>query len=131
LSEVEKIRLAEAHFARAREALAKGDETAAVLWSNLCAEVAMECIARQNDMDLRKDHFLRASAARRLFEAGILDEDLTSLLIRLNNERKHAVYEARSPDLKGRTWEQVMEHLGRLVAVASQAAQASEPDTPG
>lgn len=89
----------------------------------------MECIAGQNGIDLRKSHFRRASVARRLFELGVLDEDLTSLLIRLNNERKHAVYEARRPDLRGRTWEQVMERLGGLVTVASEVTQASGPDT--
>jgi HEPN domain-containing protein len=112
--------LAEAHLLRARLALEVGDETAAVLWSNLSAEVAVDCIAARNDIDPRKDHFRRASAARRLFEAGILPEDLTDLLIRLNNERKHAVYEAKAPDLRGRTWEQVLDRLAELVEVAAR-----------
>ena len=55
----------------------------------MCAEVAVDYIARQNAIDSRRDHFLRASAARRLFEQGVLpEEDLADLLIRLNNKHQ-------------------------------------------
>ena len=116
--------LARAHLARAKEALAAGDETAAALWSSLCAEVAVATVAEQRGIDTRKDHFRRASIARRLFELGALPDDLTDLMIRLNNERKHGVYEGRAPDLRGRSWDQVFDSLERLID-AAEAAPAS------
>lgn len=118
-----------AHLSRARDALKEGDETAAVLWSNLCAEVALESIAASHGINSRREHFRRASAARRLFEMGVLDEDLAGLLIRLNNERKHATYEGRAPDLRGRTWKSVLDSLADLVAVAVRSGERSASDT--
>jgi len=120
--------LAKAHLARAREAVEVGDETSAVLWGNLCAEVAVECIAAARGINTRQDHFRRASAARRLTEAGVLESEVADLLIRLNNERKHAVYDGRPPDLRGRSWEQVFDELGRLVATAFDATVSAERD---
>jgi HEPN domain-containing protein len=120
--------LAEEHLSRARQALESGDETSAVLWSSMCAEVAITCIGARNGIDVRNDHFQRASAARRLFEMGILPDDLADLLIRLNNERKQATYDAKLPDLRGRTWQQVMDCLAQLVAVAADSEGPTEVD---
>lgn len=120
--------LAEAHLRRARNALREGDETAAVLWGNLCAEVALDQIAAARGIDSRGEHFRRSSVARRLHEIGTLDEDLGDLLIRLNNERKHAIYEGRPPDLRGRSWDSLLDSLTELVAAAARAAERPAPD---
>lgn len=120
--------LAKAHLSRARNALELGDQTAAVLWSNLCAEVALEVIATSRGIDSRKEHFRRASIARRLFEMGAIGEDLGDLLIRLNNERKHATYEGLPPDLRGRSWESVFDSLAELVNVAFLPSGQPAPD---
>lgn len=119
--------LAEEHLSRARNAVEVGDFTAAVQWANLCAEVAVECIAAKHDIDSRRDHFRRASAARRLHETKVLDKDLAELLIRLNNERKHATYEGLQPDLRGRSWQDVLDSLSALVAAAAGSAPGDEP----
>ena len=116
----DEIELARAHLARARHALEEGDETAAVLWCNLSAEIAIAYTAAAQGVDSRKDHFRRATLAKRLFEMGVLPEDLADLMIRLNNERKHGVYEGRSPDLRGRSWEEVFASLERLVQAAER-----------
>jgi len=126
MTDVADPNLADAHLARARRALAEGDDAAAIMWSSLCAEVAMDRVAAGNGIDARKDHFRRASVARRLFEMGVLPEDLGDLLIRLNAERKQAVYEGHAPDLRGRTWEQVLDSLAELVDIASRAAGPAE-----
>jgi HEPN domain-containing protein len=110
--------LARAHLLRARQALTSGDETAAVMWANLCAEIAVRQVAEARGLEVRGDHFRRASLARRLFELGALPEDLADLMIRLNNERKHGVYEGRAPDLRGRSWEEIFTSLERLIAAA-------------
>lgn len=102
-----------------------GDQAAAVLWSSLCAEVALESIAASRGIDSRQEHFRRASAARRLHEMGVLEEDFANLLIRLNNERKHATYEGIPPDLRGRSWGSVFDSLAELVAVARSNAGKS------
>ncbi|HEU5105663.1 MAG TPA: hypothetical protein VFU11_07455 [Solirubrobacterales bacterium] len=117
--------LAKTHLERARQALSFGDETAAVLWCNLCAEVAVTHVADVRGLDARKDHFRRAVLARRLFEQGALPEDFADLMIRLNNERNHAAHEGLSPDLRGRSWEEVFAALERLVDVATEAEPAS------
>ena len=119
------IELSRAHLDRARHALEMGDETAAVLWCNLCAEIAIAHVAAGQGIDPRKDHFRRATLAKRLFERGELPEDLADLMIRLNNERKHGVYEGRSPDLRGRSWEEIFDSLERLIQVAAKATPAS------
>jgi len=75
-------------------------------------------IASAQGIDVRNNHFRRASAAKRLFEMDVLPEDFADLLLRLNNERKHAVYDGRSPDLRGRTWEEVLDQLTVLVELA-------------
>jgi HEPN domain-containing protein len=120
VSQVSLAALAAAHLDRARLAREQGDETAAVLWSSLCAQVAITSIAAEHGVETRKDHFQRSSAARRLFDTGVLEEDVGDLLIRLNEERKYAIYDGRPPDLRGRNWEQVFEALGRLVDVAGR-----------
>lgn len=117
--------LAGEHLKRAREAFAAGDETAAVLWSNLCAETAVAHVAAASGLESRQDHFQRATMARKLFELGALPEDLGDLMIRLNNERKHGVYEGRAPNLQGRSWEQIFESLERVVHAAVAAAPSS------
>jgi HEPN domain-containing protein len=125
LRQQDEVALARAHLERARTALGEGDETAAVLWCNLCAELAVAHVAAVQGIDTRRDHFRRASLARRMYEVGAVPEDLGDLMIRLNNERKHGVYEGRAPDLRGRTWEQVFDSLERLVEAA---AEAKAPD---
>jgi len=115
--------LAAKHLERARQGFDAGDETAAVVWSSLCAQVAIALIAREHGVDTRRDHFQRASAARRLFDTGVLEKDVGDLLIRLNEERKCAIYDGRAPDLRGRTWEDVFDVLGYLVEVAGRSAQ--------
>src|SRR6476659_1264126 len=101
------VALSESHLERARKALDQEDETAAVLWSNLCAEIAVAYLAAARGLDSPPDHFRRATLAKKLFELGDLPEDLGDLMIRINNERKHGVYEGRLPNLQGRSWEQV------------------------
>ena len=71
------------------------------------------------------DHFRRATLARRLFELGALPEDLGDLMIRLNNERKHGVYEGRSPNLHGRSWEQILGSLEHVVEAAAEVERAN------
>ena len=114
------------HLARARHALDLGDETAAVLWCSLCAEAAVDKLAERRGIDTRKNHFRRASLARRLSESGVLDDDLGDLLIRLNNERNHATYEGHQPDLRGRSWDYVLACLDDLVAAACRAEGSAE-----
>jgi HEPN domain-containing protein len=120
LARVDEISLARLHLERAHQALAAGDETAAVLWANLCAELAVAHVATARGLESRPDHFQRASLAKRLFELGALPEDLGDLMIRLNNERKHGLYEGRLPNLQGRTWEEIFASLERLVQTAAR-----------
>lgn len=120
MRERDEIELARTHLDRARQALEGGDETAAVLWCNLSAEIAIRHAAAAQGIDSRKDHFRRATLAKRLFEMDVLPEDLADLMIRLNNERKHGVYEGRPPDLRGRSWEEVLDSLERLVQAAAR-----------
>jgi HEPN domain-containing protein len=119
------VSLAGAHLDRARRALEAEDETAAVLWSNLCAEIAVAHVAAARGLDSPPDHFRRATLAKRLFELGALPEDLGDLMIRLNNERKHGVYEGRPPNLQGRSWAQVFQALERVVAAAAEGPSTS------
>lgn len=122
LTNGEGARLAAEHLARARVALEREDEVAAVTWSYACAEIAIGQIAAARGLDSRNEHFRRATLARRLYELGGVPEDLADLMIRLNNERKHGMYEGRKPDLRGRTWEEVFAQLEKLVRVAREAA---------
>jgi hypothetical protein len=110
--------LAADHLGRARAAYAVDDWTAVVLWAALALEAAVATSAARLGMDDRKDHHRRATLARRLHEQGVLPEDLGSLLIRLNTERKHAVHEGRQPDLRGRDWDSVLDSIERAVAAA-------------
>lgn len=82
-------------------------------------------MALTRGMDTQQSHFRRASLARRLFEEGALDEDLGSLLVRLNTERKLAVYDGRVPDLHGRSWPDLLQSLDRLVAAVEVDARRS------
>lgn len=56
-----------------------------------------------------------------------MDEDLGSLLVRLNEERKRAVYDGREPDLRGRSWPDLLDAVDALVAVARKDADAETP----
>jgi HEPN domain-containing protein len=120
-------RLAGEHLARARDALDRGHTVEAVVWSSTAAEVAVKALAENRGIDTRRDHFRRASLARRIHEEGIIEADLGSLLIRLNNERKHALYEARQPDLRGRDWNEVLDAVGTLVVAAQREAAGERP----
>jgi HEPN domain-containing protein len=115
-----KPQLARAHLDRARHAVDEGESVQAIVWSALCAEVAVDAIAASSGIDTRKDHFRRASISARLHEQGLLESDLRSLLIRLNDERKRAVYGGATPDLRGRSWSDVLSRLEDLVEVAEE-----------
>jgi HEPN domain-containing protein len=118
------VSLARDHLERARAALSRGDSVEAVVWSALCAEIAIDALAAAAGIDTRKDHFRRASMASRLHEQGLVETDLRSLVIRLNDERKRAVYEGGEPDLRGRTWAETLAALEVLVVAAEQATGA-------
>ena len=100
------------------------DYTAAIVWANACAEMAVAHVAAVKGVESRPDHFQRANLARRLFELGALPEDLGDLMIRLNNERKHGLYEGREPNLQGRSWEEIFDALERLIEAADRAGAA-------
>jgi HEPN domain-containing protein len=112
--------LAADHLHRARAAREQEDWTAAVQWAALALEVSVAATAARAGIDDRQDHRRRATLARRLHEQGKLPEDLGDLLIRLNTERNHAVHEGKSPDLRGRDWDAVLDSIERAV----EAAQA-------
>jgi hypothetical protein len=99
------------------------------MWMSLAAEVAVSALAAHRGLDTRKNHLRRATVAIRLYELGDLDEDLRALLIRLNEERKAVHYHGRTPDLRGRDWDQVMQQLTGLVAAAQSAASEVPPES--
>lgn len=123
----ELVALARAHEARAADAIRVRDETAAVLWLALAAEVAVDVLARAMGTDPRRDHHRRATLARRAFERGLVSDDLGSLLIRLHTERQRAAHHGVGPDLRGRTTEDAARGVAVLVAAAERAAQALDP----
>jgi len=110
--------IASEHLARARAAHEANDPTATAVWAALALESAISITARKLGIDDRKDHYRRSTLARRLYESGHLPEDLSSVLIRLNTERKLAVHEGKKPDLRGRDWEMVLDAVARAVAAA-------------
>jgi hypothetical protein len=117
-STADLARLAADHLVRANDAVARDAFLEAVVWANLAAEVGITALAQSRGIDTQQDHFRRASLARRLHEDGVLPEDLGSLLVRLNDARKHAVYDGHEPDLRGRSWPDVLRAIGDIVAVA-------------
>lgn len=117
-STADLARLAADHLDRANDAAGRSAFVEAVVWANLAAEVGITALAKGRGIDTQHDHFRRASLARRLHEDGVLPEDLGSLLVRLNDARKLAVYDGREPDLRGRSWPDVLRAIGQIVAVA-------------
>jgi hypothetical protein len=117
------IELASAHQVRGSQALVAGDSTAAVVWLALAAEAAVDVLADAMGADSRKNHHRRATLARRAFDQGLVDEDLGSLLIRLNTERQRAVHDGTPPDLRGRRLEDVAEAVAALIRAAARSAE--------
>jgi hypothetical protein len=115
-------RMAAEHVERARRAVAEGDHTAAITWLHLAAESAVVALALHHGLAPAYGHWQRSNAARALVDRGVLDPAVPPLLIRLNTERKAAVYEGRPVDLRGRTLEGVLADVDALVAVATRRA---------
>ena len=108
--------LAREHLEVAREDLDGGrigDALSALFYAG---EAAIVAVAEANDIDTKRNHRLKASAARELHEKGILDEDFSGLLRELNQGRKDHWYEGDDPDLD---LEEAYERVESLV-LASQ-----------
>jgi hypothetical protein len=117
-STADLAQLAADHLVRAHNAVAREAFLEAVVWANLAAEVGIPGVGGGWGFDTQQHHYRGASGARRLHEDDVLPEDLGSLLVRLNDARKLAVYDGREPDLHGRSWPQVLRAIGDIVDVA-------------
>jgi uncharacterized protein (UPF0332 family) len=94
-----KANLARDHLEVARDDLdgaRMGDALNALFYAS---EAAVVALAEANGIDTKKNHRLKASAAKELHDKGVLDEDFSSLLRDLNQGRKDHWYEGEEPDL--------------------------------
>ncbi len=108
--------LAREHLEVAREDLDGGrigDALSALFYAG---EAAIVAVAEAHGIDTKKNHRLKASAAKELHEKQILDDDFSGLLRELNQARKDHWYEGDEPDLD---LEDAYEHVETLV-LASQ-----------
>lgn len=91
--------LAGEHLEVAREDLDGGRSGDALNALFYAAEAAVVALAEGAGIDTKKDHGLKASAAKKLHERNVLDEDFSGLLRELNQGRKDHWYEGEEPDL--------------------------------
>ncbi|HET7444386.1 MAG TPA: HEPN domain-containing protein [Solirubrobacterales bacterium] len=94
-----KAELASDHLEVARDDLdgeRMGDALNALFYAS---EAAVVALAEEHHIDTKKNHRLKASAAKELFEKGILDKDFSTLLRELNQGRKDHWYEGEEPDI--------------------------------
>jgi HEPN domain len=83
------------------------------------AEAAVVAIAERHKIDTKRQHELKADAAVRLHEAGVLGENYGPLLRALNQARKDIWYEGEEPELN-----EDLENIAAEVEALVAAAQA-------
>jgi uncharacterized protein (UPF0332 family) len=91
--------LARDHLEVARDDLDGGRLGEALNALFYAAEAAVVALAQENGIDTKKNHGLKAAAARALHEKGIVESDFSGLLRALNQGRKDHWYEGDEPDL--------------------------------
>jgi HEPN domain-containing protein len=117
-----KHRLAREHLDTARRELAQGAIVPAIMFLHLAAEAAVVALAERQGIDTRKRHDLKAEAAHRLFELGVVSDDRSEPLRALNQTRKDATYEGEEPDLGRAELEGLFEKLEAVVRVAEETS---------
>lgn len=73
-----------------------GDALNALFYAS---EAAVVALAEANGIDTKRNHGLKASAAKKLLEKGVLKDDFGGLLRDLNQGRKDHWYEGDDPQL--------------------------------
>lgn len=94
-----KDQLAREHLEVAREDLDGGRLGDALNALFYAGEAAVVALAEANGIDTKKNHRLKASAAKELYDRKIIEGDFSSLLRDLNQGRKDHWYEGDDPDL--------------------------------
>lgn len=110
-----RVELARQHLETARRHVeddAVGDAVNALFYA---AEAAVDGLAAVHDIDTKKLHHLKASAATELHERGVLEENLAPLLRQLNQARKDIWYEGDDPDFGSQSLGDVFAEVERLV----------------
>jgi HEPN domain-containing protein len=113
-----KIEVAREHLKKAREEAAQGDVRAAVVWAFPALEAAIDALAEDRGIAITKDHWKRKQTAEKLRDQGAFDQDLSSLHLLLNEERKGIAYDGEDPDLGGRTIGEVLDEIEAAVEIA-------------
>jgi uncharacterized protein (UPF0332 family) len=119
MSPKEKSVLAREHLEVAREDLDDGRVGQALNALFYSAEAAVVALAEINGIDTKRNHRLKATAAKELHEKGVLDQDFSGLLRDLNQGRKDHWYEGEEPDVD-------LEDAYAEVEVLVDAAQGGE-----
>ncbi len=99
MSPKEKSVLAREHLAVAREDLDEermGEALNALFYA---AEAAVVAVADANGIDTKRNHRLKATAAKELHESGLIEDDFSELLRELNQGRKDHWYEGEEPEI--------------------------------
>lgn len=91
-----------------------GDALNALFYAS---EAAVVALAEVHGIDTKKNHRLKASAAKELYEKGILEEDFGPLLRELNQGRKDHWYEGEEPEID---LEDAYDDVERLVDTAQE-----------
>lgn len=117
MSPKDKRQLAHEHLEAAQHAVSDERLNDAVNALFYASEAAVVALANQHDIDTRQRHSLKANAAGKLYERGILEEDFRPLLLALNQARKDIWYEGEEPEL-GDGIEDMLAHVERLVDAA-------------
>ena len=118
-----KAAAARAHLERALVAQDAEDRGACVVWLSASAQAALDAVAAAAGIDTARSAHRRAAVARQLHDDGLLPDDLLPLLVRLNDERKQVLYEGREPNLRDRSWPDVLAAVSGLVHAAEVAEQ--------
>jgi len=117
-----KHALAREHLDRALRHIDDDDEQDAVSSLFYAAEAGLVAVADAQGIDTKKQHGAKAKAAAQLHADGVLDEDFSSLLRDLNQQRKDVWYEGEPVDFADRSIEEVAAEVERLVVAAEETA---------
>lgn len=97
---------------------AEGDAVNALFYA---AEAAVDGLASAHGIDTMRHHGVKAEAATKLHQQGVLDKDFAPLLRQLNQARKDIWYEGDEPDFGDLTLGDVLNEVEALVEATEEA----------
>lgn len=118
-----KMQVAREHLTKAQEEAMGGDVRDAIQWSFASLEAAIDALAEKRGIAIAQTHWRRRKAAKRLYDEGVLSEDLSQLHETLNEARKGVFYAGEEPDdLDGLSIEDVLTNVEGAVTTAEAEA---------